>query len=154
MPSAAMTRAAFVDRVTPTARPPVHCVQARANAAMVCVLPEPAGATRTDTAVCVARSPAATSTWAESRSDRASTSSAWAGVTSWGTLRAASRTRYSSRSRWAGVVYRSAPGGVYTLRPSDAGPRASTAPEDTASAASSSARAAWSTPGAMAGMAR
>ena len=65
------------------------------------------------------------------------------------------------------MVYRSAPGGVYTLRPSEArspsadtsttsgaGPRASTAPEDTASAASSSARAAWSTPAAMAGMAR
>ena len=91
MPSAAMTRAAFVDSVTPTARPPVHWVQARANAAMVWVLPEPAGATRTDTAVRAARSPAATSAWAGSRSDSASASSAWAGVTSWGTSRAASR---------------------------------------------------------------
>ena len=109
-PSAAMTRAAFVDRVTPITRPPVQRVQARANAAMVWVLPAPAGATSTDTAVRAASRPAATSAWAASSPAAATAACAWAGVTSCGTSRRASATRYSSRSSHAGVVYRSAPG--------------------------------------------
>ena len=167
-PSPAMTRAAFVDRVTPITRPPVQPVQARANAAMVWVLPAPAGATSTDTAVRAASSPAATSAWAASSPAAATAACAWAGVTSCGTSRRASATRYSSRSSHAAVVYRSVPGGVNTDRPSlspDArgrtrrprpgpGPRARTSPEASASSASSSASAAWSTPAAMAGMAR
>ena len=44
--SAAMTRAALVLAVRPMTRPPVSAVQIRANAAMTCVLPVPAGATR------------------------------------------------------------------------------------------------------------
>ena len=65
------------------------------------------------------------------------------------------------------MVYRSAPGSVNTDRPSlarvpsadtsttsGAGPSARTSGEASASSASSWARAAWSTPGAMAGMAR
>ena len=44
--SAAMTRAALVLAVRPMTRPPVSAAQIRANAAMTCVLPVPAGATR------------------------------------------------------------------------------------------------------------
>ena len=166
-PSPAMTRAAFVDRVTPTTRPPVHPVQARANAAIVWVLPAPAGATSTDTAVRADSSPAATAAWAASSPAAATAASAWAGVTSCGTSRRASATRYSSRSSHAAVVYRSVPGGVNTDRPSltriprtdtsttsGPGPRARTSPEASASSASSPASAAWSTPAAMAGIAR
>jgi hypothetical protein len=63
-PSDAMTLAALVDRVTPMTRPPVQLVQARATAAMVWVLPAPAGATSTEIAVRAVSSPAATSAWA------------------------------------------------------------------------------------------
>ena len=44
--SSAMTRAALVLAVRPMTRPPVSAVQTRANAAITCVLPVPAGATR------------------------------------------------------------------------------------------------------------
>src|SRR2546429_6334815 len=66
--SAAITRAALVLAVRPITRPLVSAAQIRANAAMTCVLPVPAGATRQLMSRAEVSRPAHAPPWGGSRS--------------------------------------------------------------------------------------
>jgi hypothetical protein len=118
-PSPAATRAAFSDKVRQMTRPPVSCAHAVLNAAITCVFPVPAAATRQEKNRPVVSIPVTARRCCGSRSVPASAAAARPSVTSCGTapLEAFSRI-HSSVSRCAAVANRSWPGGRYTDVPS------------------------------------
>jgi hypothetical protein len=107
-PSPAATRAAFSDRVRQMTRPPAIRAHAVLNAAITCVFPVPAAATRQEKNRPVVSSPVTARRCCESRSVPASAAAARPSVTSCGTApREASPRIHSSVSRCAAVANRS-----------------------------------------------